>query len=390
MKIKLIAVFVVALVCSLPAKGVTTTAVQTVPGRWSVEKANAWYAKQPWLVGCNYIPANAINQIEMWQASTFDPKTIDKEMALAKSIGFNTLRVYLHDVVWGADEQGLYKRMDRFLNICKKHGIRPMFVFFDDCHHPQGKLGPQPLPVPEYHNSGWLNSPFRDLATAYSKGEASPKDVASLKGYVQKTMERFADDERVLMWELYNEPGRGANLLQVKGAFGDRTAKLLLDSWRWAREANPSQPICSSAEGCVGKTNVAIAKANSDVISFHSYNSGRIKQLCESYAAAGRPAICTEYMARPGSTFQKDLPVMKKLKIGAINWGFVAGKTGCVWPWGSRKGKDVDQLRADGVVCKSIEEMPTPKTWFHEIFKPDHTPFDVGEVEFIKAITKGE
>ncbi len=38
--------------------------------RWSVEKANEWYAKQPWLVGCNFIPSTAVNQLEMWQEET--------------------------------------------------------------------------------------------------------------------------------------------------------------------------------------------------------------------------------------------------------------------------------------------------------------------------------
>lgn len=133
-----------------------------VPGRWSVERIRKWYDGLPWLVGCNYYPATAINQIDMWQASTWDPETIDKELGWAESIGFNTLRVYLHDLVWADDENGLYERMDQFLDICAKHGIRPFFVFFDDCHFPKPKLGEQPLPVRGYHNSGWVNSPARE------------------------------------------------------------------------------------------------------------------------------------------------------------------------------------------------------------------------------------
>ena len=283
--------------------------------------------------------------------------------------------------------------MDQFLDICAKHKIRPMFVFFDDCHSFDAELGKQPLPVPEYHNSGWKTSPRRDLAEAYSKGEASAKDKARLQGYVVKTMEHFKDDKRILMWELYNEPGRGGGAASDLSSsrqnkqLGDGSAQLLLDAWTWARQVNPSQPICSTAEGSVGNTNKKLAKINSDIISFHAYNTSKLKRLCEEYSKAGRPAICTEYMARPNSTFQTDLPILKKYKMGAMNWGFVAGKTGCVYPWTSKDGKDLTKLRKKKVVCKTIKEMPLPKVWFHEIFYPDHTPYDPEEIEVIKTLT---
>lgn len=151
---------------------------KTVEGRWSKERINQWYQNQPWFVGCNYLPATAINQIDMWQSSTFDPTTIDKELGWAESIGMNTLRVFLHDMVWADDEQGFYKRVNTFLEICQKHKIRPMFVFFDDCHYPNPQLGVQPLPVRKLHNSGWVNCPARDVALRFAQDKATPKEVA--------------------------------------------------------------------------------------------------------------------------------------------------------------------------------------------------------------------
>jgi hypothetical protein len=353
-----------------------------VPGRWSIEKAAAWYAQQPWLVGCNYIPANAINQLEMWQADTFDPETINRELQWAEDLGFNTLRVYLHDLVWAEDPQGLYDRMDTFLDICRKHGMRPLFVFFDDCHRPYPKVGSQPLPVPEYHNSGWMNSPARDVAIQFYKGELSEKEIARLKGYVQETMRRFKDDDRVLMWELYNEPGRGI------GKFGDKSAKLLLESWKWAREVNPSQPVCSCAEGSVGALNIRIGQENSDVISFHCYEPPAVlENLCRQYAAKGRPALCTEYMGRPKSTFEGSLPILKKYNIGAYNWGFVSGKTETIWHWSSREGKDINKLWAEGVAVHPGEPFPEPELWFHDIYRMDGTPYKQSEIDFIRKIT---
>jgi hypothetical protein len=361
-----------------------------IPGRWSVQKAREWYSQQPWLVGCNYIPANSINQLEMWQAETFDPATIERELQWAQDLGFNMLRVYLHDLVWAQDPEGLYERIDAFLDICSRHGMKVLFVFFDDCHHPLPTLGKQPLPVPEYHNSGWMNSPARDVAIQFAEGTLPEKEVLRLKGYVQETIRQFKDDPRVLMWELYNEPGngRGMEVLNADKKFGDKSAKLVLQAWRWAREINPSQPVCSCAEGSVGETNIRIGQLNSDVISFHCYGPpAALEKMCKRYSEQGRPSICTEYMARPMSTFEGSLPVLKKYNVGAVNWGFVSGKSGTVWPWSSRKGKDVDQLRAAGVVVRDGEPYPEPEVWFHEMYRVDGTPYSQQEVDFIKTMT---
>lgn len=380
--------------------GEAVSKAQTVPGRWSAEKANAWYDTLPWLVGCNYYPATAINQIDMWQASTWDPQQIDKELGWAESIGMNTLRVYLHDLVWADDEPGLYQRMDEFLTICQKHGIRPFFVFFDDCHYPDPKLGPQPLPVKAWHNSGWLNCPARAVALRYAKGEATDQEVAQLKGYVQRTMQRFADDDRVLCWELYNEPGRGAGNLEgqaKRGAIGDLSQKLVYDSWVWAREVNPSQPITSCTAGSVGEMNIAINRANSDVHSIHCYSPPeQLEALIEEYQVDGRPILMTEWLARTnGSTVADCLPVLKKHKVAAINWGFVVGKSQTHYPWSSRKGPkgrrlNVNAKRSAGFVVQPGEPFPEPEVWFHDLFRIDGTPYDQAEIDLFRELTRAE
>jgi hypothetical protein len=362
-----------------------------IPGQWPVEKAQAWYTKQPWLVGCNYIPANAINQIDMWQEETFDLPTIERELKLAESIGFNTLRVYLHDLVWGADPDGLYNRMDQFLTLCASLSIRPLFVFFDDCHWPFPTLGKQPLPVQEFHNSGWVNCPAQDVAVRFIKGESPPEEIDRLRGYVQGTLKRFGQDERVLAWELYNEPGRGPGLSDAADeTFGNDRVPLVLASWKWAREVeNVSQPLCSCADGSVGEKMIEIGRLNSDIISFHNYDRpDELEKMCKCYVDRGRPALCTEYMGRPNSTFQSSLPIFKKYNIGAYNWGFVAGKTGTIWHWTYNNGKDVDALRKQGVVLQPGEPMPEPELWFHDIFREDGTPFDPAEIDCIRHYTE--
>lgn len=379
-----------------------------IDGRWTEERINAWYDELPWLVGCNYYPATAINQIDMWQASTWDSDRIDLELGWAASIGMNTLRVYLHDLVWADDEEGLYERMDKFLNICQSHGIRPFFVFFDDCHFPNPKLGVQPLPVRAYHNSGWVNSPARELAIRYANDQATPEEVARLKGYVQETMRKFKGDERVLMWELYNEPGRGNGLdgdmgsTNVKRSIGEQSNKLVYDSWVWAREVNPSQPIMSNSSGSIGKRNVSINRANSDLHSIHSYGGDKRRNLDATerlraeileYQKDNRPVMVTEWLARDkGSVVEESLPLMKEMNAGAINWGFVAGKSATIWNWDSRrnaegKRRSVNQERAAGNVIQPGEPMPEPEIWFHDLLRFDGTPYDPAEIELFKELT---
>lgn len=378
----------------------TAIHIEPVEGRWSQARINAWYDKLPWLVGANYYPASAINQIEMWQASTWDPERIDRELALAASIGMNTMRVFLHDLVWASDEQGLYRRMDIFLNLAAKHGIKPSFVFFDDCHYPRPKLGPQPLPVKGWHNSGWVNSPGRDLANRYAQGKVSRAELAILKGYVQRTMREFANDSRVLYWELYNEPGRGSGENGDMGAnakgkslIGDKSAKLVQDSWIWAREVNPSQPITSTTLGSVGKKNIAINYVNSDMHSIHSYrNIKSFEKRILTYKKDRRPIIVTEWLARPHNTPKKMLPIMKKHKIGAINWGFVAGKSQTNFNWKSRvdqagKPLNLNLKRARGETFTLNDSIPEPKVWFHDIFRLDFTPFDPADIVAFKLST---
>ena len=375
---------------------------EPVPGRWTQDRIWSWYNELPWQAGTNYYPATAINQIEMWQASTWDPETIEKELGWAEDLGFNTHRVYLHNLVWEDDEHGFYSRMDRFLDICAGHGMRPFFVFFDDCHCPVAELGPQPLPVPGYHNSGWVTCPVRALALRFARGEATDDDAARLRGYVQRTMERFRDDDRVLMWELYNEPGHGSGDEDEKGGdladttFGDGACRLVQASWEWAREVAPSQPVCSTSQGCDGDINWSINVLNSDVQSIHNYRDpDSVQATIDHFTQFGRPLFMTEYLARDrGSTFPAVMPVLKERNVAAVNWGFVSGKAGTVWNWESRRRDGAfvkaEDLREAGEVAGRGEPLPEPAVWFHDILRPDGTPFSVEEVETIRSLTKGE
>ncbi len=346
--------------------------------RWTEQQANDWYAKQPWLVGANYIPATAINQLEMWQADSFDPARIDKELGWAQKIGMNTMRVFLHDQLWQQDAAGFQKRMDQFLKISKKHGIRPLFVLFDSCWDPFPKLGKQHAPTPGIHNSGWVQGPG---ATALM----DRAQEARLETYVKGVVGAFAKDDRILGWDLWNEPdntnGSSYGKQEPEGKVA-RVAELLPKVYAWARTAAPTQPLTSgiwNGNDWSEKAQLtSIQKTQleqSDVISFHNYdNPTEFEKRITWLERLHRPVICTEYMARGnGSFFSGSLPVGKLHHVAMINWGLVQGKTQTQLPWNSWQKPYTDR---------------EPSIWFHEVFKTDGSAYIPEEVTYLKRITK--
>ena len=341
---------------------------------WTKERARAWADSTGWLVGSNFIPSTAINQLEMWQAATFDPRTIDRELGWAESLGFNTMRVFLHHLLWQQDSIGFLDRMDQFLTIADRHHIRPMFVLFDAVWDPMPHLGQQRAPIPHVHNSGWVQSP----------GAAILSDTASfeqLRGYVQGVVGHFAKDRRVVAWDVFNEPdntNRPAYLAYEPPEKEAHSFILLRKAYAWAREMNPSQPLTAAPwrGDWIDPTSVppftAYMLDSSDIITFHSYDdSANVERLVTALERYGRPIICSEYMARPrGSTFQKILPIFARRRVGAYNWGFAAGKTQTIYPWDSW----------------DREYTADPAVWFHDIFRSDGTPYDLAEVAFIRRL----
>jgi len=346
--------------------------------RWSEAKANSWYAQQPWLVGSNYTPKSAINQLEMWQEATFDPKEIDKELGWAGGMGMNTMRVFLHDLLWEQDAEGFKKRIDEFLTIASKHHIRPIFVLFDSCWDPYPHLGPQHPPIPGVHNSGWVQSPG---AAALEDTKQYPR----LKAYVIGVVGAFANDDRILAWDVWNEPGADNAGSYGKEELKDKRARvtaLLPQAFEWAREANPKQPLTSgvccvdtSADGSDLDEIQKIQLRESDVVTFHNYTWPEyFRREIGWLKKYNRPVICTEYMARAvGSTFDTILPIAKEEHVGAINWGFVAGKTQTYYPWESWEHPYI---------------LDQPPVWFHDILHPDGTPYRKAEVELIRRLSE--
>ncbi|WP_228850502.1 glycoside hydrolase family 2 TIM barrel-domain containing protein [Aegicerativicinus sediminis] len=336
----------------------TQTGLVTKNERWSEEKANFWEEKLPWLRGSNFNPSTAINQLEFWQKETFDPETIDKELGWAENIGLNCMRVYLHHVAWQFDKEGFKERINHYLSIADKHNIATIFVFFDDCWNPTYSAGKQPDPKPGVHNSGWIRDPGDLLFT-------SENLLPTLEAYTKDILSTFKDDKRIILWDLYNEPGNSG--------YGNKSMNLLKKVFEWGREINPTQPLTAGVWNFDLKDLNKFQIENSDIITYHNYNDEIHHQSAiDTLKKLNRPLICTEYMARRNnSLFGNIMPILKKQHIGAINWGLVAGKSNTKYAW--------DEPIPDG---------SEPKLWFHEIFRKDGTPYKQEEVDIIKELTK--
>ncbi len=323
-------------------------------GQWSKHKAHEWYNKLPWLTGANFIPSTAINQLEFWQAETYDRATINRELGFAERAGMNVMRVFLHYLLWEQDAEGLSHRIEDYLSISDRHHIKTMFVLFDDSWNAEVYSGIQPKVKQGVHNSGWLQCPGKAL-------HDDPSKWGILEHYTKGIINRFRTDERILLWDVYNEPGNSG--------YGDSTLPLLKEIVGWARTADPQQPVSIG----LWDDNVVLNdffSSNSDVITFHSYHDAdtfrREIELLENF---DRPMICTEFMARTkNSTFSTHLPILKEKNAGGISWGLVSGKTNTIYPYLSPEGT------------------PVPELWFHDIFHDDGTAFDPREILLFRQL----
>lgn len=347
--------------------------------RWSAARANKWHEQQPWFVGCNFTPSTAINQLEMWQADTFDEASIERELGWAAELGFNSVRVFLHDLVWQADPQGFKQRIDRFLTIAWSKGVHTMFVIFDDCWFPP-TAGKQPEPIAGMHNSAWAQSPGHAVVR-------DPTQWRRLEAYVKDIISTFGQDERVCVWDLYNEPGNVFLPLATQATYQalpralagcvrhlllrSPSLGLLRNTFKWARECNPSQPL--TAPLWVPNTSLnSFQLAASDVVSFHQYADAekldtRIAKLQQTH---NRPVMCTEFLSRSlHSKFETHLPVFHDKKVAAYCWGLVSGKTQTIHHWNDKPGS------------------PEPDIWHHDVLRADGSPYAKTEALAIKKWT---
>jgi len=346
-----------------------------MPGeRWSKERAERWHNNTGWLVGCNFTPSTAGNQLEMWQAGSFDPETIQRELGWAADLGMNVVRVYLHDLLFKDDSEAFLARLAHVLDLAQKHGISVMPVLFDGVWHPSPKLGAQPEPKPRLHNSIWVQSPGSRILQDRSLWP-------QLKPYVQGVIRRFAGDSRIVAWDLFNEPDQIDATTIADGSRERKAAAatgLLEYVFNWAREIDPAQPLTVGiweygpdhhpADNLLNQ----LILDRSDIISFHCYEARtQLNAVIDGLFSYGRPLLCTEWLARTAGSTVDLLNVFADRNVGAINWGLVDGRTQTRFPWKSWS-----------------ETVNEDEPWFHELLEVDGSPYDIKEVQLFKQLTK--
>jgi hypothetical protein len=356
----------------LRSRGVLPGATVRSRARWDAGRAARWADETGWLVGCNFTPSTASNQLELWQPATFDPDTIDRELGWAADIGMNSIRLFLHDLMWVLEGEEFLDRVDRVLGIAAGHGISVMPVLFDGIWDPEPRPGPQRAPRRGIHNSTWVQGPGAAVVADRSRW-------ASLRPYVEHLLGRFGSDERVIAWDLFNEPDspNPSYLWRDPTRKRERIADLLELVWDWAEGIDPSQPLTvgvylvpSSPHPERASRVARIALERSDVVSFHCYGAEPVLQRAiDGLAKLGRPLVCTEWMGRPTSPPEL-IDVFRRTGVGCYTWGLVDGRSQTKYPWISW-------------VRRSTERTP----WFHELLHPDGTPYDQAEIAAFRSAT---
>jgi len=328
--------------------------------RWSLEKAQEWGKANPWYCGVNFVPSYAINDVEIWSKETFSAESIRRELALAKSLGMNCVRIFLQYIVYEDDPQWFLSAFEQFVCISAESGLKVMPVLFDDCHfgtESDPKIGKQSDPLPGWCMWSWVPSPGRTMVV-------DSRTHGKLEQYVKDVIARYKDDSRIFLWDLFNEPANDT------GKFSEFSYILVKKSFGWAREVDPVQPISVGLWNNDETLNRILA-AESDIITYHGYLNAEITRwMIDEMKKYGRPVICTEWMSRLcGNSIPECLNIYKENGIGCMIWGLVNGRDQDHLPFGYQR------------------ELPYTGIWKHDLYKSDCTPYDSTDLEIIRQAT---
>ena len=351
--------------------------------RWSKEQAWEWYNARPWLRGCNYMTSDAVNHVDQWQELHFEErfKTMEDELKLMKETGYNTVRLFpaIAHVCWLEDAEGFLNRVERVIALCDKYGISCMIVLANDCMPPKTPEWKMPYIGEQtydwgYHGGvkrsqhGWHNEPAPHF---YLDDEQSAEKYFEM---VRQIVTKFKNDERVCMWDVYNEPGNSMRL--------NITLPNVKKMFETVRACQPTQPLTCGLFMTPPDENVPLCEVeeytlkHSDIITYHYYGGYEDHvRIIKRLKKEGRPLMNTEWMGRCLHNTVFDMfPLFYMEKIGSYNWGFVAGKYQTYEPWeGTWKDFDLHPEK-DYDFTK----------WFHDLYRPNHRPYDPKEIALIK------
>lgn len=353
-------------------------------GRWSDERIWDWYNAKPWIRGCNFIGSDCANRIDQWQSYRCEERfaTADKELALAEGIGFNSIRVLIEYDVWNQEHDNFMANLERHISIADSHNMTVMLVMSNECCVPKEAYKPTVLGEQHYdlgYHGGRKISPHQGGDETYSIID-EPEIAEKYLQMVKEIITKYKDDERVIAWNLMNEPGNRR---------GNKSLEFLEKLFAIAREIDPIQPLAADIWGWVDENGMPyereierVALELSDFISFHCYQSFKdlVKQVVR-LKKHGRPLMCTEWLCRiKHNNIEEIFPYFFGEKIASYNWGLVASyKTQYFEPynrmWDELENPDIDTSGYDITA------------WQHDLFRPSHNPYNPKEIKIIKEFT---
>ena len=169
--------------------------------------------------GAIYIPARAYNTYQQWR--DYNQKETDRDFSYAKSIGLNSLRIWLSYEYWLENPQRHLESLDHMLDAADKKGLKILLALFDSCgventkkasedRNPKTAVAVKSLSLVISRDRDRWNEPDR---------------------FVNVVMERFASDKRKLAFEIINESGFGDNRIAMS-RYLFKAAKAKQDSTR--------------------------------------------------------------------------------------------------------------------------------------------------------------
>jgi len=346
-----------------------------------------WYNSHPLLIGFNYIPRYAVNFMEMWIEEKFDIVIIEEELSWAVQRGYNSLRTNIPMCLYEDDCEGLTSRINTFLDVCQRHNISVMLCPLDDCEF-GGLIGKESLqePIPRVHNSRAVGSPGRAVIL-------DPSQWHRVESFIRYVIRTWGGDSRILLWDLWNEPGNsweftptGTRVIDQHAQFEENALRLMELVFTWARQEYPLQPLSTSAwhvpdpffDNIEEDSSPMIALSHpidqramqlSDVITIHAYcGEALLRSILTKCSLYNKPLMLTEWMARHAdSRFENLLPVLEEFQVGSYQWGLVAGRSQTYLPW-----------------PHVAEKFQDSQTWFHDVLNADGTAHDVEEMAILK------
>lgn len=352
--------------------------------RWSKERAWEWYRARPWIRGCNFMSSDCANRIDQWQEYGFEERfeTTKRELALAAQTGFNSIRIIPEFIVWEREHDGFMERFERYIEAAHENGITCTVVLGNDCMPPKEEalkrmhLGEQKVDW-GYHGGRKVSQHGVFGGAGYSLLD-EPEYAKKYYAFVQEIVEKYKDDERILIWDVFNEPGNSQRASMSLGH--------LKKFFEIIRSIDPIQPltvgIWTSTRDISKLPEIErFGLENSDIISYHNYATYMENiEIIAQLKKLGRPLVNTEWLARcVGNRVEEMFPLFYIEQIGCYNWGLVAGKYQTFEPWtGMWENYDKDP----GHCGWDFEK------WFHDLYRPSLRPYNPKEIALMKKVCK--